>query len=189
LTNKYTMTFPYSEEELHDLYVNKFMSQAEIGKMFGISQKKVMSDMKKMKIEARVPYKRHQQGEQNSNWKGGRVLLHCTTPDGHRINSEKDQRKGYYMIKMHSHPSSDKQGYIFEHVHIALQAARRETLDKKVECVHHINMDKHDNHPDNLCIMSKQRHTEIHSALEIVIGKLVDKGVVDFNLERGYFIK
>jgi hypothetical protein len=189
LSNKYTYSAPYTEEQLFELYITKNMSQTEIGNMFGVSQHKVFKDLKRMNINSHKAVKRNQYGANNSSWKGGRVLLHGRALDGHKINSEKDQQKGYYIIKKPDHPSSDKQGYIFEHVYIALQAAGRESLDKNTECVHHINMDKHANKPENLCIMTKQKHREIHSSLEIIIGELFDKGIVGFDSELGYFIK
>lgn len=182
------MAFPYSEEELYDLYVNKFMSQAEIGKIFGVSQKKVMSDMKKMGLKARTPYKRYQKGEQNSNWKGGKILVNYKTPDGHRFFSDRDENKGYWMVKLPNHPNAGKNGYVFEHIVIALDAVCREKLEPN-ECVHHIDFNRKNNNPSNLVICTKDKHREYHGKLESLIGELYDKGIVGFDSELGYFIK
>ena len=188
MVNKYTMTFPYSEEELYDSYVNKFMSQAEIGKMFGVSQRKVMSDMKRMGIQARIPYKRHQQGEQNTNWKGGRILVNFKTPAGHRFLSDRNIDKGYWMVKLPGHPNSGKNGYVFEHIVIALQSAGREKFEPN-ECVHHIDFNRKNNEPKNLLICTKDKHREYHGKLESLTGELFDKGIVGFDSELGYFVK
>ncbi len=182
------MTFPYTEEVLYDLYVNKVMTQSEIGKMFGVSQKKVMSDLIRMNIPSRKPCKRNQYGENNSSWKGGKILVNFRTPDGYRYMSDRNQNKGYYMIKQRNHPNADKQGYVFEHIVVALNAAGRDKLEP-YECVHHINFVRTDNHPDNLLICTKDKHREFHGKLGNVVGELFDRGIVGFDSELGYFIK
>lgn len=189
MSNKYTYSAPYREQELYDLYVTKNMSQTEIGNMFGISQHKVWKDLKRMGINSRVAAKRNQYGEKNSSWKGGKVLVNHRTPNGHRFMSDRNTTKGYYMVLCKGHPNANKMGYVFEHVKIALEAANRDSLDSSTECVHHINFVRTDNRPDNLMICTKDKHREYHGKLENLTGELLDKGVVGFDSEQGYFVK
>ncbi len=52
------------------LYFDKNMTQAEIGKEYGTTQKVVYSWFKKLNIKSRIPFKRNQKGEKNTSWKG-----------------------------------------------------------------------------------------------------------------------
>jgi hypothetical protein len=188
LSNKYTYSAPYTEEQLFELYITKNMSQAEIGNMFGVSQHKVFKDLKRMNINSRKATKRNQFGENNSSWKGGRTLVNYKTPYGHRFLSDRNEDKGYYMVRMPDHPNSGKNGYVFEHIAIALKASNRDKLEP-FECVHHINFVRTDNDPTNLLICAKDKHREYHGKLENVVGELLDRKIVEFDSELGYFIK
>lgn len=70
MANKYTHIPVPSKEEIEKLYNENFMTQIEIGKHFGVSQKVVFGWFKKLNIKSRVAYKRNQTGENNSSWKG-----------------------------------------------------------------------------------------------------------------------
>lgn len=188
MSNKYTYSAPYTEEQLFDLYVTKNMSQTEIGEMFGFSQHKVWRDLKRMGINSRKAAKRDQLGEKNSSWKGGKILVNYKTPEGHRFLSDRNVTKGYYMVRLPGHPNAGKNGYVFEHIAVSLKSAGREKLEP-FECVHHINFIKTDNQPDNLCICTKDKHREYHGNLENLIGELFDKGIVGFDSSLGYFVK
>lgn len=188
MSNKYTYTAPYTEEQLFDLYITKSMSQAEIGEMFGFSQHKVWRDLKRMGINSRTAVKRNQLGENNSSWKGGRTLVNYKTPDGHKYLSDRNVTKGYYMVRDPIHPNAGKNGYVFEHIATSLKYVGRDRLEAS-ECVHHINFIKTDNRPENLCVISKEKHREYHGKLENVIGELFDNGIVGFDSELGYFVK
>ena len=189
MSNKYTCSAPYSEEELYDLYIQKNMTQAEVASLYRVSQHKVWRDLKKMGISAKPMAKRDQFGESNSSWKGGRILVGATTPVGHRIASDPVGKKKYYMVLHRDHPMARQDGYVFEHIMVALEAAGRDAIDSKSECVHHINCVKTDNRPENLVICLKTKHRDYHASLENIIGSLVDKGVVGFDPEIGYFEK
>jgi len=70
MANKYTAMAIPPKEDLERLYHESFMSQAEIGCVYGTTQKVVYSWFKKLGIKSRVPFKRDQKGEKNSSWKG-----------------------------------------------------------------------------------------------------------------------
>lgn len=188
MANKYTYSAPYTESELFEMYVNRNMTQAEIGIKYGISQHKVWKDCKRMKISSRVAAKRDQLGNKNSSWKGGKILVGSTTPEGHRIETDKTGKKKYYMVLCHGHPNANKDGYVFEHVKVALEHAKRDKLEKD-ECVHHINCVKTDNRPENLVICLKSKHRDYHASLENLINPLLQKGAIGFDADKGYFVK
>ena len=93
MSNKYTYSVPFTEEELYEDYVNQVMSQAEIARKYGVSQKVVWRALHKMGIPTRKAYKRNQKGPLNSNWKGGRVL------DNKRTYKTSYQTQGYMLIR------------------------------------------------------------------------------------------
>lgn len=188
MSNKYTYSVPFTEDELHHAYVVEGLSQVECAARFGTTQKVIWRAMKKMGINSRKAIKRNQTGESNSSWKGGRVLVNYKTPNGHRFFSNRNENKGYYMVRMPDHPNAGKNGYVFEHIVIALSAVCREKLNAD-ECVHHIDFVKTNNAPDNLLICNKDKHREYHGNLENLVGELMDMGLVGFNAEKGYFIK
>jgi hypothetical protein len=70
MPNKYTARPVPPKEELEKLYFDSFMTQEEIGKQYGTTQKVVYTWFKKLGIKSRIPYKRNQFGENNSSWAG-----------------------------------------------------------------------------------------------------------------------
>ncbi|QYK68299.1 HNH endonuclease [Paenibacillus sp. S02] len=188
MANKYTYSVPFTEEELYTAYVIDGLSQDECAVRFGTTQKVIWRAMKKMGVPTRKAIKRNQYGENNSSWKGGRVLVNHKTPNGHRFLSSRNESKGYYMVRQPDHPHANKNGYVFEHIVVALKAAGREKLDPD-ECVHHIDFVRTNNSPENLIICSKNKHREYHGKLESLVGEMLDKGLVEFDSDLGYYIK
>src|SRR5690606_33329050 len=74
----------------------------------------------------------------------------------------------------------------YEHVVIAEQKLGR-PLNKN-EVVHHINLDKEDNRPENLFICSNKDHRKIHHDLEHLAVRLVQSGQIDFVPELQQYI-
>lgn len=70
MANKYTARQVPPKEDLQNLYHVQMLSQVEIGKQYGTTQKVVFSWFKKLGIKSRVAYKRNQTGSNNSSWKG-----------------------------------------------------------------------------------------------------------------------
>lgn len=56
------------------------------------------------------------------------------------------------------------------------------------ECVHHINLDKSDNRPENLFVCNNKNHRTIHQDLEHLAGRLMESGVIDFVPELEKYI-
>lgn len=61
------------ETRLLELYASG-MTQDEVARVLGVSQKVVWGRMRRLGIEARVAAKRNQAGVLNSSWKGGAAL-------------------------------------------------------------------------------------------------------------------
>lgn len=80
----------------------------------------------------------------HNNYKGGR-------------NSHGD---GYIKLLMPEHPRANKGGYVLEHIVIAEKKIGRYL--KANEVVHHINGIKDDNRPENLLILTKHEHSQLH---------------------------
>jgi hypothetical protein len=157
------------------------MTQAEIAAHFGTSQKVVCTAMRKCGIPARVAYKRDQRREKNSYWRGGRVLV----AKAKRQRGERSAfGNGYFYVIMPDHPNANKSGYVAEHTLVATKTIGRAL--KKGECVHHVNLQKHDNRPENLVVVSHKKHSEMHNQLEEIAVSLMAEGRVAFDPQSGY---
>lgn len=131
-------------DEVESMYKSG-MTQMEIAKHFGVSQKVVWRFMRNNGIKARVAAKRDQAGEKNSSWKGGVVR----------------DSAGYILVKRDGHPRAKAcGGYVREHILVAEKILGRRI--KRDEHVHHINGDKSDNRPENLAVMSASDHISYH---------------------------
>jgi len=54
------------------------------------------------------------------------------------------------------------------------------------EDVHHINIDWRDNRPQNLVVVSRKKHSDLHKQLEAISVALFTAGLVTFDQESGY---
>lgn len=184
MSNKYSYSVPFTEDQLYRDYVELRMSQSEIAAKYGTTQKVVWRAMKKMGIPTRVAAKRNQYGALNATWRGGRVLVATSKRQrGERASFG----NGYYYILDPTHPNANKTGYVAEHIQVATEERGRPLAEG--ELVHHINLDKHDNSPSNLVIASRQQHANWHNQLEEIAVSLMQEGKVAFDPVRGYYRK
>jgi thymidylate synthase (FAD) len=74
----------------------------------------------------------------------------------------------------------------YQHHVVAEQKLGRPLADE--EMVHHINLDKKDNRPENLHICNNSTHKKIHHDLEALAGRLMTAGYFDFIPELEEYI-
>jgi len=88
----------------------------------------------------------HRFGAENPNWRGGRRIR----PDGY-----------IYVYVGYGHHLANERGYAMEHRVVAEQM-----LDRKLEpdeIAHHIDGDRQNNEPANLCVMRFGEHMSLHT--------------------------
>ena len=148
-------------ELVKTLYYERGMSQTEVARELGVSQKVVFKFMQRNNLPSRKTAKRNQFRENNSSWKGGK-----------RINEQ-----GYVEIYSPNEAHTRPNGYAREHILVAEKMLGRRLKfysvgDKRNEVVHHINGIKTDNREENLLVLTAQEHTKLHNA---VTKKMIDK--------------
>jgi len=71
-------------------------------------------------------------------------------------------KKGYKKLLIHSHPRADQKGYVFEHIVVAEAVIGRPI--KEPEEVHHRDMNRLNNSPDNLVVCADHAdHMKYHA--------------------------
>jgi hypothetical protein len=183
MSNHFTYSVPFTEEELYHDYTVLRLTQVEIAIRYGTTQKVIWRAMKKMGIVSRRAAKREQRREANSNWRGGRVLQATKK----RQRGERTSfGNGYYYILMPEHPNAGSGGYVAEHVFVLTQHLGRSLA--KGEMVHHINLNKHDNRLENLALTSAREHAVWHLQLEELAVTFMAEGRIAFDPTRGYYL-
>lgn len=88
-------------------------------------------------------------GSIHSQWKGGK----------------KKHSKGYVLILRPNHPRANIDGYVYEHILMAEKKYGRPIIYPEV--VHHIDLNKKNNHPDNLILfLNDTCHLAYHRGLK-----------------------
>lgn len=113
----------------------------------------------------------HKKGENHPGWKGGRI----------------EKGDGRVGIHKPNHPRADNQGYVYEHTLVMEDKIGR--LPQYEEQVHHINLDKKDNRPENLILVKdRSEHGKIHRSIENLIPELLERGIVTFNKDKKRYV-
>lgn len=75
---------------------------------------------------------------------------------------------GYTLVYLPKHESAMTNqnwlGYIYKHIAVAEERIGRRL--RKDECVHHLDFDRSNNHPNNLLVMLKSEHRRLHEWLK-----------------------
>ena len=171
LEQQYARGTKLPEDKVREMYESG-MTQAEIAKELGVSQKVVWRFMLRHGIKARNTAKRNQKGEANSFWKGGR-----------RINEH-----GYVEIYLPEYDHTRPNGYVREHIYVAEQMLGRRLLfygvgDQRNEEVHHINGNKQDNRKENLLVITAAEHRNLHWASGKELNKILLERIRELETE------
>ena len=78
------------------------------------------------------------------------------------IDKKFDKNIGYVRVYAPEHPKANTRGYVYEHRLIAEVHILGRRLQKD-EVVHHINHVRHDNRIENLQVMSRKEHDDLHA--------------------------
>ena len=139
-------------EEIPKMYLEDKLSTKEIGRIVGLTCGAIGSILKTRGIKLRSPkeglaikYPNGRAGNLAANWRGGK---------------RKVSNKRYIHLFKPDHPHATKQGYVMEHRVVMEKQLGR--LLKSSECVHHINGDTFDNRIENLKLMTRSEHVQLH---------------------------
>lgn len=109
--------------------------------------------------------------------------------DGVKIKKKRQHGAGFHiLVRARYHPNASRHGYVAEHRLVAEGMMGRYL--RKGELVHHINMKKDDNRPENLSVCSGDtEHFLAHGSLNSCVQELLDMGVLCFSHEeKRYFV-
>ena len=127
-------------------YLDKKRSMTSIAKELNISWVIVSRYLDKYQISKRTKSEQ-QTGEGSSNWKGGRHI----------------KQSGYIEVYCPNHPNANKRKSVYEHQLVAEKKLGRYL--KPGEVIHHIDLNKSNNSPDNLVVLSNSEHMKLHGLL------------------------
>lgn len=153
---KYHIEKPVIQKEYEDkarlkeMYVDMGLSSKAIGKIYGVTNRVILRNLRKHNIRVRnnsESQKGIQAKDKNGNWKGGRQI-----------------RAGYVYLLKPNHPHADIKGYVRESRIIVEKILGRYL--KRSEVVHHVNKNTSDNRNCNLLVCSISYHMWLHRKLE-----------------------
>jgi hypothetical protein len=89
------------------------------------------------------------------------------------IGRSGSRKKIYRLIYKPDHPFCTRAGYVFEHRLIMEQKIGRYLAQNEI--VHHINENGLDNSPDNLVLITKGKHSQLHMPERDRLGRFVNR--------------
>ena len=164
-----------SKDELFKLYITEGKTMKAISLELGIAVGKIHRLIHEYGINVRatsdyeITEKQREAGRRAGSCKKGKTLSkehRSKISEGRKSHSPghiKLRTDGYRSLYYPDYPSSNKNGYVMEHVYIMEQHIGRQLRDN--ECVHHINFNRADNRIENLKLMTKSEHMSYHNTL------------------------
>lgn len=140
------------KEFLEKEYVIKKRSMSDIAKELNISRVIVSRYLDKYHISKRSRSEQ-QSGPGAVNWKGGR----------------RKSSNGYIEIYSPDHPNANRRKCVYEHVLVMENKLGR--YIKKGEFIHHIDLNKTNNNPDNLIVLTNEEHARVHNKIKNGVNK------------------
>jgi hypothetical protein len=166
------------EPFLRQRYTEEKKTMREIGAELGVDAAAVFYHLKKYGIETRdrhdhpISDKVRENAKRVGQSRKGASLSDDTkrkmsdakrcryvNPSAYGGHSKK-RRDGYIRVYLPSHPHCSKDGYVMEH-RLVMEAHLGRYL-KEGEVVHHINHNRKDNRLENLLVMTREEHTQLH---------------------------
>ena len=166
IVNPNRSPLPISQEELERLYMEDELSMTEIGKQLGSSRQRISRWLAYYGIPKRTGH--HQMSisrkdePRGPNWQGGKWYVEKT--------------KTWYVYAP-GHPKCRHNGGVAEHILNAENRIGRPTTKKEV--VHHLDEDRDNNSPENLCVMTRVLHSSLHKVIGDVGIALLCRGEYD----------
>ena len=160
------------ESLLRHLYIDQGKAINKIASELNVSVGKVFNYLNKYGIETRKHLTENQKKAISNSNKGrvsplkGKHLSEETRKkisESHTLKGaghKKTRQDGYIALYYPSHPRSNKEGYIMEHIYVMEQYIGRPL--KSDEVVHHINHKRDDNRINNLQVMTFKEHCSLH---------------------------
>lgn len=162
ITNPATHPYPLTKEEVASLYYERRLSLPEVAKIAGTSRQRLSRWMqlwglpRRTSIEGRSIFTERRRASRPPGW------------IGHQWKHEATKTMFAYSPE---HPRSRSNGCVAVHILVAEHRIGRYLEDGEV--VHHLDRDRYNNAPANLCVMTSREHRVLHSLLgEIGIAML-----------------
>ena len=166
------------EPFLRQRYTEEKKTMRQIGAELGVDAAAVFYHLKKYGIETRdrhdhpISDKVRENAEHvGQSRKGARQSADAkrkmsdakkcryVTPSAYGGHSKK-RKDGYIRVYLPSHPHCSKDGYVMEH-RLVMEDHIGRYLEED-EVVHHINRNRKDNRLENLLVMTREEHAQLH---------------------------
>ena len=156
--------YPLTKDEVARLYYEELLSLNGVAKIAGTSRQRLARWMeywglpRRTSAEGWVNYCGQTRTSRSPNWRGG---------------SYKARSSNTWYTYAPQHPKANDSGSVPTHILAAEERIARYLGDREV--VHHLDKDRDNNHPDNLCVMLRGEHLVLHRVLgEVGIALLKD---------------
>lgn len=104
---------------------------------------------------------------------------------GRRAKTRRVLAQGYVQVRVPGHPRAATGGWVHEHIVVMEASIGRYLADDEI--VHHINRNPADNRIENLRLMARGDHTELHSRLAWEAGAFESRPVMERDPDTGRF--
>ncbi len=166
-----THPYPLGKDEVARLYYEECLPLPEVAAIAGTSRQRLARWMefwglpRRTGTEGRAIYCDKRQLSRSPNWQGGQW---------------KHGQSGTWYTYAPHHPRKDNSGAVATHILVA--EARIGRYLRPGEVVHHLDKDRDNNAPDNLCVMLSKEHLTLHRMLGDVGIALYNEGFLDLVL-------